>query len=109
VNDAIRCPRCGEPIAQNTISCTICGLAVLQDAEQPTAPSAADEEMKGLGLGADGSRGGLHPLAPLFFILAGVLIGILATLALGPTLGVPLGLLGGGLGVWAVERGRRLR
>jgi hypothetical protein len=51
----------------------------------------------------------LHPLSPLVFAVTGVIVGLLAALAAGPELGVALGLLGGGLGVWALMRSGILR
>ena len=71
---------------------------------EPDDPSWEDELES---LGPNGRH--LHPLAPLVFAVVGLAVGVLTAVVLSPALGVPLGLLGGGMGVWAVERGRRLR
>jgi hypothetical protein len=53
------------------------------------------------------AHGGIHPAAPIAFAVAGLAIGAAATLVVNLTFGIPLGLLGGGIGVWVLERGRR--
>jgi hypothetical protein len=72
---------------------------------EPDDPSAWEDELKSLG--PNGRH--LHPLAPLVFAVVGIAVGVLTAVVFSPALGVPLGLLGGGMGVWAVERGHRLR
>ena len=72
---------------------------------EPNDAAGKAEELEGLG----SSGRHLHPLTPLIFAAAGLAVGIVTALAYGPALAVPLGLLGGGIGVWMVERGRRLR
>lgn len=76
------------------------------DRPEPNAEGFGSEELRGVS--AEGGRH-LHPLAPLVFAATGIVVGFLAAYVFGPELGVALGLLGGGLGVWIVERGRRLR
>ena len=105
-----RCPNCGQPIPADSVSCANCGHRLGEsqgapDPQEPAAPDIDQEEL--LALAGEGRR--LHPLSPLVFIVAGVTIGLLAALAAGPELGVALGLLGGGLGVWAVMRSGILR
>lgn len=72
---------------------------------QPDDPSARDDDFESIG--PSGMH--FHPLAPLVFAVVGLAVGVLTAVVFSPALGVPLGLLGGGMGVWAVERGRRLR
>ena len=72
---------------------------------EPDQPAESGDELESIG--PSGTH--LHPLAPLVFVAVGLAAGIATALALGPALAVPLGLLGGGIGVWAVERGRRMR
>lgn len=58
--------------------------------------------------GSQGARAtGMHPLAPVAFVVAGLAVGLAATLLVSLALGIPLGLVGGGIGVWVLERGRR--
>ena len=64
-------------------------------------PKELERESRGLA--------GLHPLALVAFAAGGLAVGIGAAFAFSPALAVPLGLLGGGVGVWVVERARRLR
>ena len=71
---------------------------------EPDDPGGNEDEIEGLG--PNGRH--LHPLAPVVFVVVALTVGILTAVAFDPLLGVPLGLLGGGIGVWAVERGRRL-
>ena len=47
-------------------------------------------------------------MSPAVFALAAMGVGAAATLLSGLALGIPLGLVGGGIGVWMLERGRRL-
>jgi hypothetical protein len=42
------------------------------------------------------------------FVVAGLAIGAAATLLVNLAVGIPLGLFGGGIGVWMLERGRRI-
>jgi hypothetical protein len=42
------------------------------------------------------------------FVVAALAIGALVTLTLSLALGIPAGLFGGGIGVWMLERGRRV-
>jgi hypothetical protein len=72
---------------------------------EPDEPGGNDDEFASLG--ASGRH--LHPLAPVVFAAAGLAVGIVTALVSGPALAVPLGLFGGGIGVWMLERGRRLR
>jgi hypothetical protein len=72
---------------------------------EPDEPDANADEFKSLGPGTTH----LHPLTPIVFAAAGIAVGVVTALVWGPALAVPLGLFGGGIGVWAVERGRRLR
>jgi hypothetical protein len=48
-------------------------------------------------------------LAPVVFVVAALAIGGAGTLLVSLALGIPLGLMGGGIGVWMLERGRRFR
>jgi hypothetical protein len=45
---------------------------------------------------------------PIVFAAAGLGTGVAVTLATSLALGIPAGLFGGGIGVWMLERGRRL-
>ena len=72
---------------------------------EPDEPTPPGDELESIGP----SSTHLHPLAPLVFVVVGIAVGFVTALAFGPALAVPLGLYGGGIGVWAVERGRRLR
>jgi len=72
---------------------------------EPDEPAPHDDELESIGPGTTH----LHPLAPLVFVAVGLAVAIATALAFGPALAVPLGLFGGGIGVWMVERGRRLR
>ncbi len=65
-----------------------------------------DTEMESRDL--DQAHGGLHRLAPIVFAGVGVTVGVVVTLLARPMLGIPIGLLAGGVGVWMLERGRRL-
>ncbi len=110
MREQTQCPSCGQPVADDSVSCSHCGYRLGDrhegsDQPEPGAPDVEADELQSLG--AEATR--LHPLAPLVFVLSGAGIGFLAALASSPALGVALGLLGGGLGVWALERGRRLR
>ncbi len=96
-------------MAAGSDSCSLCGYAPGASPPGPQQPSRppeieADERQS---LGAEGRR--LHPLSPLVFAVSGVTVGLLVALAAGPELGVALGLLGGGLGVWALLRSGLLR
>lgn len=72
---------------------------------EPDEPGENGDEFASLG--ASGRH--LHPLAPIVFAAVGLAVGIVTALFSGPALAVPLGLFGGGIGVWMLERGRRLR
>ncbi len=72
---------------------------------EPDESAPHDDEHDGIGF----SGTHLHRLAPLAFVAVGLTVGIVTYLAFGPALAVPLGLFGGGIGVWMLERGRRLR
>jgi hypothetical protein len=87
-----RCPSCNEAVGANSAFCNACGFAL----------------RSGAGASAT-SRAGIHPAAPLVFILAGLAAAGAATLVVSLAVAIPLGLFGGGLGVWVLERGRRLR
>lgn len=85
------CLGCGELVPVGSDKCPNCGFAMVR------SPAAGSP------------RGGLHPLSPVVFLVAALAVGAAATLAVSLALGIPLGLLGGGIGVWMLERGRRLR
>jgi hypothetical protein len=85
------CLNCGEMVPAETDRCPNCGSPVTRSRSSSSA------------------RTGLHPLAPGVFVVAALVIGAAGTLAVSLALGIPLGLLGGGIGVWMLERGRRLR
>ncbi len=92
------CPACGQPLTAGRASCSSCGFS--PDDREKKAGKSDDPAVR---------SSVLHPLAPVVFVLAGLAAGIVTTMVYGPALGVPVGLVGGGLGVWVVERGRRLR
>ena len=96
------CPNCGQPLAGDSAACPHCGH---RRGDSDDAPGLDAHERRALR--SEGRH--LHPLAPVIFILSGIAVGIGGALVAGPALGVAVGLLGGGIGVWAVERGRRLR
>jgi len=110
MSEETRCPSCGQPVADDSVSCNRCGYRLgdrREGSDQPE-PGAPDVEAEDLQvLAGEGRR--LHPLSPLVFALVGVTVGLLVALAAGPELGVALGLLGGGLGVWAFMRSGILR
>lgn len=85
------CLNCGEMAPADIDRCPSCGAAVARS--RP----------------AGDGRGALPPLAPIVFVVAGLAIGIAGTLAVNLALGIPAGLLGGGIGVWMLVRSRRLR
>ena len=97
-----QCPNCGQPVANDGVSCGACGYRLEQP--EPGAPDA--EDLQALAA-TEGRR--LHPLSPVVFAVSGVAVGLLAAFVAGPELGVALGLLGGGLGVWALLRSGLLR
>ena len=110
MNEETPCPNCGQPVADDSGSCGRCGHLLGDphegpDQPEPSAPDVGADELPDVG--AEGRR--LHPLSPLVFALVGVTVGLLAALAAGPEMGVALGLLGGGLGVWALMRSGILR
>ncbi len=84
------CLNCGEMVPAGSDRCRSCGTTVSRS--RPV-----------------GRTSGLHPFSPLVFAVAAVAIGAATTAAVSLALGIPLGLLGGGIGVWMLERGRRLR
>ncbi len=86
------CLSCGEMVPAENDRCEKCGAAVVRS----RAPGS-------------GGRPGIHPMAPVVFVVAALAIGGAGTLAVSLALGIPLGLMGGGIGVWMLERGRRLR
>ena len=85
-----RCPNCGEETNPRSAHCEACGLPVRRARKLPNA------------------HAGIHPAAPIAFVVAGLAFGAAATLLVNLTVGIPVGLLGGGIGVWMLERGRRL-
>ena len=85
------CVNCGEMVDTAGSACELCGAAVEDVGAAPTTASA-----------------GLHPLAPAVFVVAALVVGAVGTALASLALGIPLGLLGGGIGVWMLERGRRL-
>ncbi len=86
------CLSCGEMVPPENDKCKNCGAALVRS----RAPGS-------------GGRAGIHPMAPVVFVVAALAIGGAGTLAVSLALGIPLGLMGGGIGVWMLERGRRLR
>jgi hypothetical protein len=87
----IPCVNCGEPVETTARACTVCGADIEDIGAAPTKQAA-----------------GLHPLAPVVFLVVALGVAVAATLASSLAIGVPLGLVGGGIGVWILERGRRL-
>ncbi len=87
----IPCVNCGEMVDTYAGACEICGAAVEDVGAAPTSAAA-----------------GLHPVAPAVFVVAALVVGAAGTVLSSLALGIPLGLVGGGIGVWALERGRRL-
>ncbi len=87
----IPCVNCGEIVDTTAASCELCG-AVVED----------------VGAASTGATAGLHPLAPAVFVVAALAVGAAGTVLSSFALGLPLGLVGGGIGVWMLERGRRL-
>jgi hypothetical protein len=86
------CLSCGEMVPAESPRCENCGAAVARSRSSGT-----------------GAKSGIHPLAPVVFVVAALAIGGAGTLAVSIALGIPLGLMGGGIGVWMLERGRRFR
>jgi len=110
MSEDTRCPNCGQPVANGSIACSGCGYDIghRQEGSDPPEPSAPElEAHERRALGGEGRR--LHPVSPLVFAVVGVIVGLLVALAAGPELGVAVGLLGGGLGVWALMRSGILR
>jgi len=87
----IPCVNCGEMIDTSAGVCELCGAAVEDVGAAPTR-----------------SMHGLHRMAPAVFVVAALGVGAAGTLLSSLALGIPLGLVGGGIGVWMLERGRRL-
>lgn len=88
----IPCANCGEMVDTLAGACELCGAAVEDVGAAPTTAAA-----------------GLHPVAPAVFVVSALAIGVAGTLLSSLALGIPLGLVGGGIGVWVLERGRRFR
>lgn len=84
------CIGCGELAAPGEARCVSCGRELVPQRAQARAIT------------------GLHPLAPLVFLAVGLAVGVVVSAAVSFGVGVPVGLLGGGIGVWMLERGRRL-
>lgn len=84
------CPNCGEDTNPRKAHCEACGFAI----GSARAPSAR-------------AHGGIHAAAPVVFVLAALAFGAAGTLLVGLAFGIPVGLMGGGIGVWMLERGRR--
>ena len=87
----IPCPNCGESTETTAGACARCGAPVEDIGAAPTSKPA-----------------GLHGLAPLVFAIAAIGVGAVTTAVSSLALGIPIGLLGGGIGVWMLERGRRM-
>jgi len=87
----IPCVNCGEMVDTSAGSCELCGAPVEDVGAAPTRATA-----------------GLHPLAPAVFAVAALGVGVAGTVLSSIALGIPLGLVGGGIGVWMLERGRRM-
>jgi len=86
----IPCVNCGEMVDTAAGACETCGAPV-----------------EDVGAAATSAPAGLHRLAPMVFAVAALGIGATGTLLSSLALGIPLGLVGGGIGVWMLERGRR--
>lgn len=84
------CVNCGELVQSGAETCPNCGAAIVR-----SRPG---------GVG----NAGLSPLSPVVFAVAGLAVGVVATLAFNLAVGIPLGLLGGGIAVWMLMRSRRL-
>lgn len=87
----IPCVNCGEMVDTAGRACETCGAPVEDVGAAPTRSFA-----------------GLHPLSPLVFAVAAVAVAAVGTALSSLAFGIPLGLVGGGIGVWMLERGRRL-
>lgn len=88
----VPCANCGEMVDTGAGACAVCGAAVEDIGAAPTRVAA-----------------GLHPLSPVVFAVAAIGIAVAGTALSSLAVGIPLGLLGGGIGVWMLERGRRMR
>ena len=106
MSEVTSCPNCGTAVAANSDRCPSCREPV---ADSLTAGEAGNPELTAEELPDLDQRHGLHRLAPLVFAVVGTGVGIWMAATFGPVLGVALGLLGGGIGVWVLERSRRLR
>jgi len=84
------CLHCGEPVPAGRQECSHCGLP------------------QGTGNRRVLVRSGLHPAAPIMFLLAAGAAFVAGNAFAGIPLAVPLALFGGGIGVWVLERFRRL-
>ena len=87
----IPCVNCGEMVEVAAGACELCSAAV-----------------EDVGAAATSATAGLHPLAPAVFVVAALAVGAAGMVLSGLALAIPLGLVGGGIGVWMLERGRRL-
>lgn len=87
----IPCVNCGEMVDTTASTCELCGAAVEDVGAAPTSTTA-----------------GLHPLAPAVFVVAALAVVAAGMVLSGLAVAIPLGLVGGGIGVWMLERGRRL-
>lgn len=87
----VPCANCGEQVDTYAGACEICGAAVEDVGAAPTTAPA-----------------GLHQLAPVVFAVTALTVGVVTTLLSSLALGIPVGLVGGGIGVWMLERGRRM-
>ena len=85
------CANCGATVDTIAGACDLCGAAIEDVGAAPTRFAA-----------------GLHPLSPAVFAIAAIGIGVAGTMLSTLALGIPLGLVGGGIGVWMLERGRRM-
>jgi hypothetical protein len=85
------CVNCGDILREARGTCTNCGALVEDTAAMSTRVPP-----------------GLHAISPLVFAAAALAFGVVGTAVSGLILGIPLGLFGGGIGVWALERWRRI-
>ena len=85
------CPHCGETLSAGGGDCRSCGAPVGRAGNQAAL-----------------LRSGIHPAAPIVFLLAAGAALFAGILLFSVTFAIPLALFGGGIGVWVLERGRRL-
>lgn len=88
----VACVDCGTILEGTGSPCEVCGASTERAGWAPTRTAS-----------------GLHPVAPAVFAVMAIAIGVTGTLLSSVTFGIPMGLMGGGIGVWLLERGRRLR